>query len=99
APTSARQPFVGAFCAPFPLRSRTPRYFSMNQEKSLLPLVAIVGPTASGKSTLAVWLAERLGGEVVGWGSPPAYHGLQHRHCKTHRCGASRNSASLDRRP
>jgi tRNA dimethylallyltransferase len=29
------------------------------------PLVAIVGPTASGKSALGVWLAERLGGEVV----------------------------------
>lgn len=29
------------------------------------PLVAIVGPTASGKSELAVHLAERLGGEVL----------------------------------
>ena len=29
------------------------------------PLVAIVGPTASGKSALGVWLAEKLGGEVV----------------------------------
>lgn len=31
----------------------------------LWPLAAVVGPTASGKSALAVWLAERLGGEVV----------------------------------
>jgi len=37
----------------------------MSENKSLLPLVAIVGPTASGKSTLGVKLAERLGGEVV----------------------------------
>ncbi len=29
------------------------------------PLVAIVGPTASGKSALGVFLAERLGGEVL----------------------------------
>ena len=29
------------------------------------PLVAIVGPTASGKSALSVQLAEKLGGEVV----------------------------------
>ncbi len=31
----------------------------------LAPLVAIAGPTASGKSALGVWLAERQGGEVV----------------------------------
>ncbi len=37
----------------------------MSDSKALFPLVAIVGPTASGKSALAVWLAERLGGEVV----------------------------------
>jgi tRNA dimethylallyltransferase len=28
-------------------------------------LVAVVGPTASGKTGLAVALAERLGGEIV----------------------------------
>ncbi len=32
---------------------------------ALAPLVAIVGPTASGKSALGVWLAGRLSGEVV----------------------------------
>jgi tRNA dimethylallyltransferase len=48
----------------------------MNQEKSLLPLVAIVGPTAAGKSTLAVWLAERLGGEVVACDSTQLYRGF-----------------------
>jgi tRNA dimethylallyltransferase len=48
----------------------------MNQEKSLLPLVAIVGPTASGKSALGVWLAERLGGEVVACDSTQLYRGF-----------------------
>jgi tRNA dimethylallyltransferase len=47
----------------------------MSQEKSLLPLVAIVGPTASGKSALGVWLAERLGGEVVACDSTQLYRG------------------------
>ena len=40
------------------------------------PLVAILGPTASGKSSLAVWLAERLGGEVVACDSTQLYRGL-----------------------
>jgi len=48
----------------------------MSREESLLPLVAIVGPTASGKSTLAVWLAERLGGEVVACDSTQLYRGF-----------------------
>lgn len=42
----------------------------------LLPLVAIVGPTASGKSALGVWLAERLGGEVVACDSTQLYRGF-----------------------
>lgn len=42
----------------------------------LLPLVAVVGPTASGKSTLGVWLAERLGGEVVACDSTQLYSGF-----------------------
>jgi len=41
-----------------------------------LPLVAIVGPTASGKSSLGVWLAERLDGEVVVCDSTQAYRGF-----------------------
>lgn len=41
-----------------------------------LPLVAIVGPTASGKSALGVWLAERLNGEVVACDSTQLYRGF-----------------------
>jgi tRNA dimethylallyltransferase len=40
------------------------------------PLVVLVGPTASGKSALAVWLAERLGGEVVACDSTQLYRGF-----------------------
>jgi tRNA dimethylallyltransferase len=39
-------------------------------------LVAIVGPTASGKSALGVYLAERLGGEVVACDSTQLYRGF-----------------------
>jgi tRNA dimethylallyltransferase len=48
----------------------------MIHDQSILPLVAIVGPTASGKSALAVWLAERLGGEVVACDSTQLYKGF-----------------------
>lgn len=48
----------------------------MTQQNSLLPLVAIVGPTASGKSALGLWLAERLGGEVVACDSTQLYRGF-----------------------
>ncbi len=40
------------------------------------PLVAIIGPTASGKSALGVWLAERLAGEVVACDSTQLYRGF-----------------------
>lgn len=48
----------------------------MNESKTLLPLVTIVGPTASGKSTLGVKLAERFGGEVVACDSTQLYRGF-----------------------
>ena len=48
----------------------------MNENTTLLPLVAIVGPTASGKSALGVTLAERLGGEVVACDSTQLYSGF-----------------------
>ncbi len=37
------------------------------------PLVAIVGPTASGKSALGAWLADQLGGEIVACDSTQVY--------------------------
>jgi tRNA dimethylallyltransferase len=48
----------------------------MSDAKTLLPLVAVVGPTASGKSALGVWLAERFGGEVVACDSTQLYRGF-----------------------
>jgi tRNA dimethylallyltransferase len=47
----------------------------MNKEK-ISPLVAIVGPTASGKSALGIWLAQTLGGEVVACDSTQMYRGF-----------------------
>ena len=40
------------------------------------PVVAIVGPTATGKTALAVALARRLGGEVVNADSMQLYRGM-----------------------
>jgi tRNA dimethylallyltransferase len=40
------------------------------------PLIAIVGPTASGKSALAIRLAQQLGGEVVACDSTQLYRGF-----------------------
>src|SRR5579859_4672109 len=39
-------------------------------------LLAVVGPTASGKTALAVALAERLGGEVISADSVQVYRGF-----------------------
>jgi len=39
-------------------------------------LLAVVGPTASGKSDLALFLAERLGGEIVNCDSLQVYRGF-----------------------
>lgn len=41
-----------------------------------IPVVAVLGPTASGKSGLALRLAERLGGEIVSADSAQVYRGL-----------------------
>jgi tRNA dimethylallyltransferase len=48
----------------------------MSESKALLPLVVVVGPTASGKSSLAVRLAERFGGEVAACDSTQLYRGF-----------------------
>jgi len=41
-----------------------------------IPLLVIVGPTASGKSALAVSIAQKLGGEIVSADSRQVYRGL-----------------------
>lgn len=48
----------------------------MNQKNPQPFLVAIVGPTASGKSALGVWLAERFDGEVIACDSTQLYRGF-----------------------
>ena len=40
------------------------------------PVIAVVGPTASGKTALAVALADRLGGEIVNADSMQLYRGM-----------------------
>jgi tRNA dimethylallyltransferase len=48
----------------------------MNPGAVELPLVAVVGPTASGKSALGVWLAEQFRGEVLACDSTQLYRGF-----------------------
>ncbi len=48
----------------------------MSSHPNTLPVVAVVGATASGKSALALDLAERLGGEVVNTDSMQVYRGM-----------------------
>ncbi len=45
-------------------------------ECSKIPVIAVVGPTASGKTALAVGLAQRFGGEVVSADSMQIYKGM-----------------------
>jgi tRNA dimethylallyltransferase len=41
------------------------------------PVIAIVGPTASGKSTLGIELALHMGGEIINCDSVQVYQGIQ----------------------
>ena len=47
------------------------------------PLVAVVGPTGSGKSALALWLAQKFGGEIVNCDSLQLYRGFDIGTAKT----------------
>lgn len=49
---------------------------SLPVEEKKLPLVALLGPTASGKSACALALARRWGGELVSGDSAAVYQGL-----------------------
>jgi tRNA dimethylallyltransferase len=51
-----------------------PRQSAHHTEK--LPLIAVLGPTASGKSSLALYLAERFNGEIVSADSRLVYRGM-----------------------
>ena len=39
-------------------------------------LLAVLGPTATGKSSLAIAMAERLGGEIINCDSTAVYRGF-----------------------
>ncbi|WP_408898273.1 tRNA (adenosine(37)-N6)-dimethylallyltransferase MiaA [Nocardioides sp. R1-1] len=48
----------------------------MLRSSSVPPIVAIVGPTASGKTSLSLDLAEKLGGEIVNTDAMQVYRGM-----------------------
>jgi tRNA dimethylallyltransferase len=57
--------------------SRAANFFSMNKvESESWPLIVVVGPTASGKSTLAVALAKVLQAEIIACDSTQLYRGV-----------------------
>ena len=45
-------------------------------ENKKIPLIAVVGPTASGKTTLSIEIAKRIGGEIVSADSMQIYKGI-----------------------
>src|SRR5438270_9581734 len=48
----------------------------MPREGSRIRLVAVLGPTATGKSALALAVADRYGGEIVNCDSTAVYRGF-----------------------
>lgn len=59
-----------------PTRSPDPSEEQPVPRRESLPLVAIIGPTASGKSALAVALAQKHGGEILACDSTQVYRGF-----------------------
>lgn len=51
--------------------------YQKHEKNSLIPLIVIVGSTASGKTALSVELAKRLNGEIVSADSMQIYTGMQ----------------------
>src|SRR5271168_4322429 len=49
----------------------------------MMPLVAVVGPTGSGKSALALCVAQKFGGEIVNCDSLQLYRGFDIGTAKT----------------
>src|SRR5512139_1656153 len=62
--------------APSSLSSSRPAAISVAMVKAKSPVALIAGPTASGKSALALRLAERVGGSVVNADSAQIYRDL-----------------------
>ena len=60
-----------------PQRPAAPRPLPRPAPPEALPLVVVVGPTASGKTTLALALARALGGEIVSADSQQIYRLLE----------------------
>lgn len=58
------------------VRSQTPPSFPAAVERADPPVIAVVGPTGSGKSGLAVSLALELDGEVINADSMQFYRGM-----------------------
>lgn len=48
----------------------------MSETNSQRPMIAIVGPTASGKTDLATHVAARIGGEIISGDSRQVYRGM-----------------------
>src|SRR5258706_15372540 len=53
-----------------------PGYSMHPSAQPTIPLLAIVGPTAAGKTALAIALAQALGGEIVSADSRQVYRGM-----------------------
>ena len=49
---------------------------NLEEYKNKIKICAIVGPTASGKSSLAVWLAKQINAEIVSADSMQIYKGM-----------------------
>lgn len=48
----------------------------MEEYRNKIKICAIVGPTASGKSSLAIWLAKRINAEIISADSMQIYKGM-----------------------
>ena len=48
----------------------------MNNGKTVIPILVVLGPTASGKTSFAVKLAEHFGGEIISADSRQLYKGM-----------------------
>src|ERR1700730_17642257 len=77
ATTNRGQPGACVPCAAGAVVSRASHFFSMKTiEPESLPLIVVVGPTASGKSALAVALARALQAEIIACDSTQLYRGV-----------------------